>query len=206
MRRGTSYESEVDRHRYRTFGEAAGVWFGDPEWRGKSRSRQALSYEAVYDYIGEMPLRKVDDPALSQFKQDRLAGVGRFKRAAKPGTVDKDLTFVSTILNYSVRVLRWISAAPLIRQINGRRMQPQAISWEQQDAWFSELPDYMLGPAVFAVNTGARMGEIIGPDGLTWDQLQRIALSSPRLWFGKGRESFVFVVDGKNGHERAIVL
>ena len=188
MRRGTRYESRFDKHRYATFGEAAKVWLDDPYWQGKSKGRQTISFEHLYDYIGEILLLDVDDLALQSFKEARL-------KVVKPGTVDKDLRFVSTILNYAVRVLRWIPSAPLIREIKGRRMQPQAYSWEQQDAIFSKLPDYMLGPAIFAVNTGARMGEIIGKDGLQWTQLQE----QPQM------KAFLFVVDGKNGYERAII-
>ena len=196
MRRGARYESRYEKYSNKTFGEAVGVWFEDPHYTGKSKRRQAISYEALIDYLEDVRLEDVDDQWLMEFKEDRLEGSGRFTKKVRAGTLQKDLSFVRTILNYSCRVLRWIPSVPLIRMPNGPRMRAQVYSWEQQDALFSNLPDYMLGPAIFAVNTGARMGEIIGKEGLRWEQEQ----SQPQMG------SFLFVVDGKNGHERAIIL
>ena len=112
MRRGTSYESRFDRYRNKTFGEAAAVWLEDPHYTGKSKKRQTISFEHLYDYIGDTRLEDVDDQWLMEFKEDRLKGQGRFTKKVRVGTLKKDLSFVRTILNYSNRVLRWIPSAP----------------------------------------------------------------------------------------------
>ena len=62
------------------------MWLDDPQFKGKDRTRQILSYEAVYDYIGEEFLDEVDDTRLIQFKEDRAEGV-QFPFAASAGEV-----------------------------------------------------------------------------------------------------------------------
>lgn len=45
----------------------------------------------------------VDDDALWEFKEDRKAGKGAFEKPAMAGTVTKELTVVSTVLNKAAK-------------------------------------------------------------------------------------------------------
>jgi integrase len=189
MSRGITYYGRPEERSNRTFGQAAQVWL--KKWTGKDKRRQAYALESVDPYIGPLLLDEVYDGTLERFIEDRLAGKGMFEKPVKVGTINKELRTVSAVLNTAAKKWRWMLQAPIISQVQGPIMRPHPLTWKEQDALFSKLPEWWaMGPALFAVNTGARMGEIIK---LEWNHMQQ---------FG---DKFVFIVHGKNGKERPII-
>lgn len=190
---GSIYE-RFERHARKTFGEAAARYLAESQ--AKDKRRIAAAIESTIPYIGHLRLIDVDDEALAQFKEDRRLGRVRFERPAMVGTINKELTQVTTILNKACRVFRWIPSAPKIEHVQGARRQAYPLTWEEQDRLFRCLPrgwDVMAG--CFAINTGVRKEELFG---LKWSDMVRI----PEL----GEDVFVFVLrDTKNGHQRAVI-
>jgi len=123
-----------------------------------------------------------------------MAGTGAFKKPVMAGTVNKELTVVTTILNRSCRDWRWIPSVPRIRHVKGAQRVAYPLTWAEQIRLFTHLPDWWAqGAALFAVNTGVRKGELFG---LKWSDMCPV----PEL------ESFVFILsDTKNGHDRAVI-
>lgn len=188
------YWERFRRHAGKTFEEAAQRYL--TEFDGRDKRRQAYALEALLPYIGKLRLIDVDDEAMSSFKDDRLNGKGRFERKSMVGTVNKELTLVTTILNKACRIWRWIPSAPLIQQTKGARRTAYPLTWEEQDRLFACLPTgWDVGAALFAVNTGVRKEELFG---LKWSDM--VALPSI------GDDVFVFVLqETKNGEQRAVI-
>lgn len=161
---------------------------------GKDKRRSAYAFEALIPYLGHLRLIDVDDGALQQYKEDRRLGRGPFEKPAMVGTINKELTLVTTVLNRAVRVWRWIPSAPQILHVEGARRVGYPLTWEEQSKLFQRLPTgWDVGAAVFAVNTGVRRGELFG---LKWDDMVPI----PEL------ETFVFILrETKNGESRAVI-
>ena len=188
----------------KTFEEAASRYL--KEFDGKDKRGPALSLESTLPYIGRLKLIDVDDEALQPFKEDRLLGRGPFAKTDKngnvklapamAGTVNKELTQVSTVLHKAARVWRWLPMAPLIQHVTGATRMAYPLTWEEQDKLFRKLPSgWAMGAALFAVNTGVRRAELFG---LKWTDLVPI----PHL------DTFVFVLHGdntKNGKSRAVI-
>src|SRR6185369_12373842 len=103
--RNRSIHDRFDRHANRTFGEAAVRYLA--EYDGKDKRRAAICLEAVAPYLSHLALIDVDDEALAQFKEDRRLGRPPFKKPAMAGTINKELTQVSTVLNRACRLWRW---------------------------------------------------------------------------------------------------
>jgi len=190
--RGDPIWGRFEKYARKTFEEAAARYL--KEFDGKDKRRQAYALESLIPYIGHLPLIDVDGEALEGFKEDRKNGLGHFERPAMAGTINKELTVVSTVLNRACRDWRWIPSVPRIRHVKGARRVAYPLTWEEQHRLFSKLPDHWnLGCALFAVNTGVRREELFG---LKWSDMVPI----PEL------DSFVFILRGtKNGMDRAVI-
>src|SRR3990167_253927 len=197
------FYSRFRQHAQRTFGEAAAKYLAG--FQGKVKSRAAQSIDAVAPYIAHLRLIDVDDEALQQFKEDRLAGRGAFSKPAMVGTINKDLTQVVTILNKAAKVFRWIPIVPTIEHVKGPRKRAYPFTWEEQDRLFAALPTgWDCGAAIFAVNTGVRKEELFG---LKWSDRRWLPELDIKNADGSIKERmYVFVLAiTKNGMERAVI-
>jgi len=189
---GTNILGRFERHAHRTFEEAASRYL--KEFDGKDKRRQCYALESLIPYIGELPLIDVDASELEGFKDDRKNGKGAFQKPAMAGTINKELTVVTTVLNCACRDWRWIPSVPRIKHVKGAKRVAYPLTWEEQGRLFWALPDgWAIGAALFAVNTGVRSAELFG---LKWRNMFPV----PEL------ESFVFVLsDTKNSQDRAVI-
>jgi len=145
-------------------------------------------------YIGKTPLIDVNDEALEQFKHDRLNGLGAFEKKSMAGTVNKELTTVTTVLNKAVYRWDWLPKAMKLSRVKGPSRTAYPLTWEEQARLFSQFTNgWDRGACLFAVNTGVRKAELFG---LRWADMVPI----PEL------DTFVFILrDTKNGKDRAVI-
>lgn len=192
MRSGNPVWERFERNAHRTFEEAASRYLR--EFDGKDKERQRYCIEALIPYIGGHRLIDVDAEALEAFKEDRKLGTGAFTRPVMAGTINKELTVVTTILNRACRDWRWIPSVPRIRHVKGAVRVAYPLTWQEQERLFTHLPDHWaLGAACFAVNTGVRKSELFG---LKWSDMCPV----PEL------DTYVFILTGtKNGEDRAVI-
>ena len=119
------------------------------------------------------------------------------------GTINQGLKVVRRILNLASSEwldehgLTWLKTAPKIRLLpDTNKRQPYPLNWDEQVRLFQKLPKHLAQMALFAVNTGCRVGEICN---LQWEWEQQV----PEL------ETSVFMIPGnavKNGDDRLVVL
>lgn len=192
MVRGNPIWGRFEQNAHRTFDEAACRYIA--EFDGKDKRRQEICIEHLIPYIGHLTLIEVDAEALEGFKDDRKNGTGAFQKPAMAGTINKELTVVTTILNRACRDWRWIPSVPRIRHVKGAKRVAYPLTWDEQKRLFLKLPNHwQMGAALFAVNTGVRKSELFG---LKWTDKVEI----PEL------DSFVFLLtDTKNGKDRAVI-
>lgn len=193
MQRGpVSWTQRFERHARRTFADAGAKYL--KEYAGKDKRRVAYGLKALNPYLSHLVLMDVNDDALSDFKRDRGNGLGAFEKSASSGTINFEITLVSTILNAACREWEWIPRTLKLKHVQGPRKQPYPLTWPQQDALFAELPsDWASGIALFMVNSGVRPDEGYG---LRWADEVRIA----------SLDTFVFVLqETKNNATRAVI-
>ncbi len=192
MSRGTNIWKRFEQNAGRCFGDAAIKYL--KEFDGKDIQRQRYALRALAPYIKDTRLIDIDNDALEVFKEDRWEGKGAFVRPAMAGTINKELTVVTTVLNRACRDWRWLPSVPRIRLVKGPTRVAYPLTWDEQDKLFSCLPPgWNKGAAQFAVNTGVRKSELFG---LKWKDKVDI----PSLG------TFVFILrDTKNGKDRAVI-
>lgn len=179
-----------ERDAKRPFGQAAAKYLRELD--GDKR-RAALCIESLAPYIGRTPIFEVDGDALRGYLNDRKEGKGAFSKPVMAGTINKELRVLRAILARACREWRWIPSVPRIRDVQGACKVAHPLSWEEKERVFAALPEYWAtGPALFALNTGVRKEELTG---LRWDQMVPLPAS----------DAFLFVIKGKNGHQRAVI-
>ena len=172
-----------DRFADKTFGDATDQYLA--EFDGKCKRRQEYALEPVLKYIRDLPLIDVDDLALQQYKQERSQQV-------MAGTVNKEITTVTAVLNKAARVWRWIPSAPKIQRVKGPTRKPYPLTWPEQASLFGQMGDYLRKICIFAVNTGVRRAEIFK---LKWTDERKIS----------GVNLFI-LRETKNGQDRPVIL
>ncbi len=172
-----------DQFQDKTFADACEQYLS--EFDGKCKRRQEYALEPVLKYIADLPLIEVDDLALQQYKRDRIQQV-------MAGTVNKEITTVTAVLNKAAKVWRWIPSAPKIQRVKGPTRKPYPITWPEQASLFGHLGEYLRRICVFAVNTGVRRSEIFK---LQWSDEREI----------NGVSLFI-LRETKNGQDRPVIL
>jgi hypothetical protein len=132
MPRGTNARRNDARAR-RTFYEAGQKWLN--EWEGKDWKRQEFALRKLYPSIGNIPLCRINNAALGNFKEQRLKEV-------MASTVNKELTLVTTVMNVACDIWEWIDYVPKIRHVKGPQKVAVPLTWEMQDKLFTNLPDW----------------------------------------------------------------
>ena len=148
-------------------------------------------------HIGNKPLDNVHMGTLQPWIEHRQ------KEGVTTGTINHGLKVVRRILNLASSEwldehgLTWLKAAPKIRLLpDTNKRQPYPLNWDEQVRLFQKLPKHLAQMALFAVNTGCRVGEICN---LQWEWEQQV----PEL------ETSVFMIPGnavKNGDDRLVVM
>lgn len=180
----------------RTFEEAAAKFVLENQHK-RSIDDDVMHLKQLIPWIGAVPVDKIHGGTLTPWVQHRQ------RQGRAVGTINHGLKIVRRVLNLAAgdwvdeQGLTWLHSAPKIKQLpDHNKRKPYPLSWDEQARLFRELPDYLAGMALFAVNTGCRDQEVCG---LRWEWEVRV----PELG------TSVFIVPGtrvKNGDERLVVL
>ncbi|MBV2181729.1 MAG: tyrosine-type recombinase/integrase [Castellaniella sp.] len=200
IRQSTVYGVRQDR----TWRQAA-TRFLEEYSHQRSIWHSAIFLKQLDPYIGDMALREIDGEALEPYVEDRLAQ-GKSNR-----TVNIALQRVVRVLNLCARKWRdehkrpWLDSVPMIEMLSEKSSrQPYPLSWEEQKAFFLELPAHLRTMALYKVNTGCREQEVCK---LRWEweiavpELKTSVFLLPADFGGRFEDSGV-----KNGEERLVIL
>ena len=180
-----------------TFSEAA-VRYLKENMNRKSISKDASIIKQLLPYIGNTALHTIHDGTMQAYIHDQQV------KGLKSKTVNNGLEIVRRLLKKAATKWRddltsktWIHAPAVIEYVNWNdHRMPYPISWEEQKYLVKELADHLVGPVLYALNTGCRDQEICQ---LKWE------------WEAKHPElnTNVFVLPeyiAKNNEERVVVL
>lgn len=164
----------------------------------RSIGDDAAHLDMVLEFIGDLPIRVVNDDSLKPFINARKAS------GVKNSTINRTLEVVRSILNQAARKWRdehgltWLAQAPLIEMLKKEEDERPSypLHMDEQSALFACLSPHLAEMAKFKVNTGLREQEVCN---LRWDWEQKI----PEL------NTSIFVIPRayvKNNQARVVVL
>ncbi|MGZ9893079.1 tyrosine-type recombinase/integrase [Bordetella bronchiseptica] len=201
-------EARADRqervHWRPTFRQAATRYL--KEYANQSSIWLTATYLKQLDpYIGELYLDEVDNEALQPYVDDRL------DLERKPRTINIALQRVVRVLNVAARKWRdddrrpWLQVVPMIEMLSEKGSRtPYPLSWDEQTAFFKELPEHLRVMALYKVNTGCREQEVCKLEW-KWEievpELKTSVFLIPAEFGGRFEDSGV-----KNREERLVVL
>lgn len=147
----------------------------------KSHDRDKARLAILHPILGHLKLsqitRDVIDEAADQIERERETG---------SAATNRYLAVIRTILRRAEREWGWVDRAPAVRL---RREPEGRIRWLTGDEYvrlMRALPDHLMGPVEFALQTGLRQSNILG---LRWEQVdmpRRVAwVSASRVKTGK---------------------
>lgn len=167
----------------------------------KSIKRDSAVLQEMVPFIGNLPLGRISDASFDPYRraQRHVSIRTRNQKLALAGRV---LRLAATVWCFTDTNLTWIDRAPEILTESGHRARtPYPLNPQEQQLLLSELDSDAVQTATFAVNTGARDGELCR---LQWNWERRVVIPGrARGW------SSVFVLPGevvKNGEPRALIL
>lgn len=163
----------------KTIKDAADRWL-----RGR-REGKWFHYDERYvsvllGHLGaDTPLTQITRGAVADFRDSML-------ETRKPGTVNRYLTVLRSILNMARDEWEWIESAPKIK----RMREEERVNWitkDQARRLVSYLPQHLAAMVTFALATGLRSSNI---KELRWDQLDSsmAVLSIPGSEMKSGRD------------------
>ena len=151
----------------------------------------------LVDMLGDQELTHIHMGTLQPYIERRK------RDGVTVGTINHGLKIVRRILNLAAGEWidgsgkTWLASAAKIKLLaDDDKRPPYPLSWEEQTRLFQALPAHLADMALFAVNTGARVGEICA---LRWAWEAAV----PDL------NTSVFIIPGanvKNKDDRLIVL
>lgn len=180
----------------RTFEQAAAKYVLETQHK-RTLSDDIGRLKQLLPFIGDISLERLHRGTLDPWVAKRRSD------GAAAGTINHGLKVVRRILNLAATEwmdeygLTWLAAAPKIKLLPDKnRRSPYPLSWDEQARLFAELPGHLAAMALFAVNTGCRVGEICS---LRWKWEEELS----------SLKASVFVIPDeyvKNGDDRLVVL
>jgi hypothetical protein len=145
----------------RSFEQAAAKFVLENQHK-RSLASDIVQLRLLMPFIGSEPIDRLNIGTLQTW-------IGTRRKAGKAvSTINHGLRITRRILNLAATEwfdqesgLTWLLSAPKIKLLpDHNARQPYPLSWSEQSALFSRLPDHLAEMATFAVNTGCRDGEI----------------------------------------------
>lgn len=190
--------------------------------RGKKRSwrddqRHGEWWLDALGSAGARLLEEVTPDVVADIRDQELGRTTRLGRRISPGTVNRKLAFLRSVINAAAKEWLWLGSAPKFRLIPGEVQRRRFLTPEEVKRLVAALPQPYADMATFAVATGMRQGNVLG---LRWDQvdlqlrkavfphevmknglpfscpLNETAITVIRRWAGK-HDEFVFTQRGE---------
>jgi integrase len=151
--------------------------------RGNKRSwrddqRHGDWWQAQFDSAGIHLLEEVTPDVVAEIRDEELGRKTRLGKQVAPGTVNRKLAFLRSVINAAAKEWLWLGSAPKFRLIPGETQRRRFLTPEEVKRLVAVLPQPYADMATFAVATGMRQSNVLG---LKWVQvdLQRRKATFP---------------------------
>ncbi|MDA2920772.1 site-specific integrase [Desulfobacterota bacterium AH_259_B03_O07] len=124
--------------------------------RSHNQSRVAVNYFSAY--FGDNKLSTITAEDIDIYKQ------GRLDKGAKPGTIKRELNVIKNLFNRAKRWKKFFGENPVSQsgmpEVHDQK--ERVLSMEEEKRLIEAIPEEFKGIILIALNTGMRLGEILG--------------------------------------------
>lgn len=106
--------------------------------------------------------------SLKSIDRDLIEEIIQAKQGRAPGTINRYLATIRTILRKAENEWEWIDKAPIIRMRVEPKKRVRWITREEAKRLVAALPSHLRAAAEFSLKTGLRQGNVLG---LQWSQI-----------------------------------
>lgn len=136
-------------------------------------------------YFGGKPLQDINRELLDHVRAVRAKGV-------KPGTVNRYMALVRTILRRACFEWEWVDRVPKVGMLRDKEGRIRSLTMAEFKRLLAELPDHLADMTRFSVATGLRQANVTR---LQWKQ---VSIERRHLWVSADQH--------KNGKAHAVPL
>jgi len=127
------------------------------------------------------------DYTLNQISRDTIDTLLKKKQSngCKPGTVNRMLALIRSILRKAEREWEWLDNAPVIRLLKEENKRIRWITHEEATRLIKELPEHLAAIVTFSLATGLRQSNVTGLQWCNVNLIKKHALIHPDETKGK---------------------
>ena len=157
----------------------------------KSDRSDVISSKALLKYFSGKELSYITTWQVDKYKSNRLKTIGKHGKLISKATVNRELAFLKTMLNYSVR-RGWLAANPLTgyKLYKEKLNKLRTLNKDEFQSFYNEASELLKPILITAYYTGMRKSEILN---LKWDNVNL-------------KEGYILVEDTKNEESRIIPI
>lgn len=136
----------------------------------KSWRRDELSLSHLLPFFGVYALTEISAEMISRYKTRRL------KERAKPATLNRELSMMKHAFNLAMKEWDWCKENPCCRVKRERENneRDRVLGYDEEDQLLKVCPPWLKEIVIFALDTGAREGEILELNRKSFDPFRRV--------------------------------
>jgi integrase len=137
-------------------------------------------------FFEQYTLAEVSSELISRYKSRR------FQEGAKPATLNRELSMAKHAFNLGLKEWEWCKENPFckVKMEKENNARDRVLGYDEEERLLNACPKWLMEIVTFALNTGARMGEILE---LTWSNIDLF-------------RKVVVIHQGKTGRTKTIPL
>ena len=156
---------EVSKEEERTFKDLMERYMSEHS-RPKKKSwlRDEISLSHLLPFFEQYTLAEVSSELISRYKSQRL------QKGAKPATLNRELSMAKHAFNLGLKEWEWCKENPFcrVKMEKENNARDRVLGYDEEERLLDACPKWLVEIVTFALNTGARMGEILE---LTWSNV-----------------------------------
>jgi len=149
-------------------------------------SREKISLSHLNPFFGSKILEEITPQMISRYKTKR------YGENARPATINSELALAKHASNLGLKEWGWCKRNPfsMVKMEKENNARDRILVYEEEERLLNVCPKWLKDIVTFALNTGARMGEILE---LTWKDVDLF-------------RKVVVIYQGKTGRSKTIPL
>jgi integrase len=162
---------DISKENEKTFGQLMDRYMIEhSKPKKKSWKRDDVSLSHLLPFFGDQTLEGVTPGLISKYKSQRL------QDGAKPATLNRELSLIKHAFNLALKEWDWAKENPCCRVKMERENneRERVLGYDEEERLLEACPQWLKEIVIFALDTGAREGEILALNMKSIDLFRKV--------------------------------